>query len=73
MSAERVQVVEGPDELAEAAARAAVADLEAAVEAHGSATWVLKDFPNRVDAVVGCDVIDDQVDDPAPTDFLAVV
>jgi 6-phosphogluconolactonase len=41
MSAERVRVVEGPDELAEAAARAAVADLEAAVEAHGSATWVL--------------------------------
>jgi 6-phosphogluconolactonase len=38
---ERVQVVAGPDELAEAAARAAVADLEAAVEAHGSATWVL--------------------------------
>ena len=38
---ERVQVVDGPDELAEAAARAAVADLEAAVEAHGSATWVL--------------------------------
>jgi len=39
--AERVQVVEGPGELAEAAARAAMADLEAAVEAHGSATWVL--------------------------------
>jgi 6-phosphogluconolactonase len=39
--ADRVQVVEGPDELAEAAARAAVAELEAAVEAHGSATWVL--------------------------------
>ena len=38
---DRVQVVEGPDELAEAAARAAVADLEAAVEAHGTATWVL--------------------------------
>ena len=38
---ERVQVVDGPDELAEAAARAAVADLEAAVEAHGTATWVL--------------------------------
>jgi 6-phosphogluconolactonase len=34
-------VVEGPGELAEAAARAAVADLEAAVEAHGTATWVL--------------------------------
>ena len=39
--AERVQVVEGPGELAEAAARAAMADLEAAVEAHGTATWVL--------------------------------
>jgi 6-phosphogluconolactonase len=38
---ERVQVVDGPAELAEAAARAAIADLEAAVEAHGSATWVL--------------------------------
>jgi len=38
---ERVKVVDGPDELAEAAARAAVADLEAAVEAHGTATWVL--------------------------------
>jgi 6-phosphogluconolactonase len=38
---ERVQVVDGPGELAEAAARAAIADLEAAVEAHGSATWVL--------------------------------
>ncbi|HJW36050.1 MAG TPA: 6-phosphogluconolactonase, partial [Actinomycetes bacterium] len=38
---DRVQVVDGPAELAEAAARAAVADLEAAVEAHGSATWVL--------------------------------
>jgi 6-phosphogluconolactonase len=38
---ERVQVLEGQDELAEAAARVAVADLEAAVEAHGSATWVL--------------------------------
>jgi len=34
-------VVDGPAELAEAAARAAVADLEAAVEAHGTATWVL--------------------------------
>lgn len=41
MSVDRVQVVEGPGELAEAAARAAVADLEAAVEAHGTATWVL--------------------------------
>jgi len=39
--AERVQVVEGPGELAEAAARAAITDLEAAVEAHGRATWVL--------------------------------
>jgi 6-phosphogluconolactonase len=38
---DRVLVVDGPDELAEAAARAAVADLEAAVEAHGTATWVL--------------------------------
>ncbi|HSO54629.1 MAG TPA: 6-phosphogluconolactonase, partial [Actinomycetes bacterium] len=38
---DRVQVVDGPEELAEAAARAAVADLEAAVEAHGTATWVL--------------------------------
>jgi 6-phosphogluconolactonase len=38
---DRVQVVDGPAELAEAAARAAVADLEAAVEAHGTATWVL--------------------------------
>jgi 6-phosphogluconolactonase len=40
-ASERVHVVDGPDELAEAAARAAVADLEAAVEAHGTATWVL--------------------------------
>ena len=40
-SPERVEVVADPDELAEAAARLAVADLEAAVEAHGSATWVL--------------------------------
>ena len=39
--AERVQVVEGPGELAEAAARAAITDLEAAVEAHGRATWML--------------------------------
>jgi 6-phosphogluconolactonase len=38
---ERVKVVDDPDELAEAAARSAVADLEAAVEAHGTATWVL--------------------------------
>ena len=36
-----VRVVEDPAALAEAAARAAIADLEAAVEAHGSATWVL--------------------------------
>ena len=41
MTLDRVQVVDGTEELAEAAARAAVADLEAAVEAHGSATWVL--------------------------------
>ncbi|HEY4728135.1 MAG TPA: 6-phosphogluconolactonase [Actinomycetes bacterium] len=41
MTLDRVQVVDGPEELAEAAARAAVADLEAAVEAHGTATWVL--------------------------------
>jgi 6-phosphogluconolactonase len=40
-AAERVQVVAGPAELAEAAARLAVADLEAAAEAHGTATWVL--------------------------------
>jgi 6-phosphogluconolactonase len=38
---ERARVVDGPGELAEAAARSAIADLEAAVEAHGSATWVL--------------------------------
>jgi 6-phosphogluconolactonase len=38
---ERVQVVDGPDELAEAAARAAVADLTAALEANAGATWVL--------------------------------
>jgi 6-phosphogluconolactonase len=38
---ERVEVVADPRALAEAAARAAVADLEAATEAHGSATWVL--------------------------------
>jgi 6-phosphogluconolactonase len=38
---DRVKVVGDPEELAEAAARAAVADLEAAVEAHGTATWVL--------------------------------
>jgi 6-phosphogluconolactonase len=39
--AERVEVVADAAALAEAAARHAVADLEAAVEAHGSATWVL--------------------------------
>jgi 6-phosphogluconolactonase len=38
---DRVKVVDDPGELAEAAARAAVADLEAAVEAHGTASWVL--------------------------------
>jgi 6-phosphogluconolactonase len=38
---DRVQVVDGPAEVAEAAARAAVADLEAGVEAHGTATWAL--------------------------------
>jgi 6-phosphogluconolactonase/glucosamine-6-phosphate isomerase/deaminase len=38
---DRVRVVDDPGELAEAAARAAVADLEVAVEAHGTATWVL--------------------------------
>jgi 6-phosphogluconolactonase len=38
---ERVEVVADPGELAEAAARIALADLEDAVEAHGSATWVL--------------------------------
>jgi 6-phosphogluconolactonase len=37
----RVEVVADAAALAEAAARRAVADLEAAVEAHGSATWVL--------------------------------
>jgi 6-phosphogluconolactonase len=38
---DRVEVVADAAALAEAAARHAVADLEAAVEAHGSATWVL--------------------------------
>jgi 6-phosphogluconolactonase len=38
---DRVEVVADATALAEAAARRAVADLEAAVEAHGSATWVL--------------------------------
>jgi 6-phosphogluconolactonase len=38
---DRVEVVADAAALAEAAARRAVADLEAAVEAHGSATWVL--------------------------------
>jgi 6-phosphogluconolactonase len=37
----RVEVVADAAALAEAAARHAVADLEAAVQAHGSATWVL--------------------------------
>jgi 6-phosphogluconolactonase len=41
VSPERVEVVADPEELAEAAARLALADLEDAVEAHGSATWVL--------------------------------
>jgi 6-phosphogluconolactonase len=36
-----VEVAADPDALAEAAARRALADLEAAVEAHGTATWVL--------------------------------
>ena len=36
-----MKVVDDPGKLAEAAARAAVADLEAAVEAHGTASWVL--------------------------------
>jgi 6-phosphogluconolactonase len=36
-----VQVVADPDALAEAAARRALADLEVAVEAHATATWVL--------------------------------
>lgn len=38
---DRVEVVADAAALAEAAARHAVADLEAAVEAYGSATWVL--------------------------------
>jgi 6-phosphogluconolactonase len=38
---DRLQVVADAGELAEAAARAAIADLEAAVEARGAATWVL--------------------------------
>ena len=38
---ERAQVLDGAAELAEAAARLAGADLEAAVAAHGTATWVL--------------------------------
>jgi 6-phosphogluconolactonase len=37
----RVEVVAGADELAEAAARAALADLEAAIDAHETCTWVL--------------------------------
>jgi hypothetical protein len=34
---------------------------------------MLKDFPNRLDSVVGGDVIDNQIDDPAPINFLAMV
>jgi hypothetical protein len=34
---------------------------------------MLKHLPNRVDPLVGRDVVDDQVDDPAPIDFLAMV
>jgi 6-phosphogluconolactonase len=41
MNDDRVEVVADAAALAEAAARQVVADLEAAVEAHGSATWVL--------------------------------
>jgi 6-phosphogluconolactonase len=41
VNADRVEVVADAAALAEAAARHAVAGLEAAVEAHGSATWVL--------------------------------
>jgi 6-phosphogluconolactonase len=37
----RVEVVAGADELAEVAARAALADLEAAIDAHETCTWVL--------------------------------
>ncbi len=37
----RVGVVAGVDELAETAARLALADLETAVDAHGTCTWVL--------------------------------
>ena len=36
-----VEVVEGRDGIADAAARRALADLEVAVEAHATATWVL--------------------------------
>ncbi|HZD02892.1 MAG TPA: 6-phosphogluconolactonase [Actinomycetes bacterium] len=39
--AARVRVVADPEELAETAARAALADLEAAVDAHETCTWVL--------------------------------
>jgi 6-phosphogluconolactonase len=39
--ATRVAVVAGAEELAEAAARAALADLEAAIDAHETCTWVL--------------------------------
>jgi 6-phosphogluconolactonase len=41
VSGDRTEVVADPEALAEAAARAALADLEAAIEAHGTATWVL--------------------------------
>jgi hypothetical protein len=34
---------------------------------------MLKDLPNRVDSLVGGDVINDQVHDPAPIDYLAMV
>jgi 6-phosphogluconolactonase len=47
---EHVHVVEGPGEPAEMAARAAMADLEAAVEAHGTATWVLTGGSTPADA-----------------------
>jgi 6-phosphogluconolactonase len=39
--ATRVEVVAGAEELAEAAARSALADLEAAIDAHETCTWVL--------------------------------
>jgi 6-phosphogluconolactonase len=40
-AAARVEVLSGAEELAEAAARAALADLEAAIDLHESCTWVL--------------------------------